>query len=172
MFKIFNKYLKDLDYLLLLMNCNNNIFFYFKKNTLERSKYFIIFLPLLIYIPLYLQPPKNKLENDVYTSLPDYFYDIVWFFLYICIGISWYERRQMGFFINFTYLLLIFLILSWFYIYNINKYYALLIIILCFLNSFFLFFYNMHKLNIYASYTMFPLIIWCGYNTYLITFVI
>ena len=105
-------------------------------------------------------PITKDVGNNVSFRPPGYVFAIVWPILLILLGISWFVRRNMGFFINSIYTLLVFLLSIWFVLYNSNKYYGFIDIIICFLISLYLFLYNIKKFNKYASLPLLPLIFW------------
>tara|TARA_B100001094_G_C17973577_1_gene691579 strand:- start:19 stop:483 length:465 start_codon:yes stop_codon:yes gene_type:complete len=134
---------------------------FFKNNILEKSQYALLFIPMLaVYLPTIVYPVTEEIGNNVSFRPPGYVFAIVWPILLFLLGISWYVRRKMGYFINSVYILLIVLLSIWFILYDNNKYYGLVDIIICFLIVLFLFFYNIKKFNKYSSLPLIPLLCW------------
>ena len=133
----------------------------FKNKIFEKLEYALLFIPMLaVYLPTIVYPVTEEIGNNVSFRPPGYVFAIVWPILLLLLGISWFVRRKMGYFINSIYILLIVLLSIWFILYTNNKYYGLVDIIICFLITLFLFFYNIKKFNKYASLPLLPLIFW------------
>ena len=132
-----------------------------KNKIIEKSQYALLFIPMIVvYLPTIVYPVTEEIGKNVSFRPPGYVFAIVWPILLFLLGISWYIRRKMGYFINSFYLILILLLSIWFILYTNNKYYGLIDIIICFLITLFLFFYNIKKFNKYASFTLLPLLCW------------
>lgn len=139
------------------MYFDNNL----KNKIFEKSQYVLLFIPMLaVYLPTIVYPVTEEIGINVSFRPPGYVFAIIWPILLLLLGISWFVRRKIGYFINSVYILLIVLLSIWFILYANNKYYGLIDIIICFLITLFLFFYNIKKFNKYASLPLIPLLCW------------
>ncbi|MBH00976.1 MAG: hypothetical protein CMI86_03170 [Candidatus Pelagibacter sp.] len=83
--------------------------------------YSIIFLPLLsVYTISIFYPIDNSVGKEVSFRPPGYVFAIVWPFLLIFLGISWFKRINSNIKINLIYIGLVILLSIWGILYNIN----------------------------------------------------
>ena len=110
------------------MTFDNN----FKNKKIEKLEYTLLFIPIFaVYLPTIAYPVTEEIGNNVTFRPPGYVFAIVWPILLLLLGISWFVRRKIGYFINSVYILLIVLLSIWFILYDNNKYFGLIDIILC-----------------------------------------
>lgn len=139
-----------------------------KNKIIEKSQYALLFIPMLtVYLPTLVYPVTDEIGNNVSFRPPGYVFAIVWPILLFLLGISWYIRRKMGYFVNSVYILLLILLSIWFILYDNNKYYGLGDIIVCFLITLYLFFYDFKNFNKNASFTLIPLLLWLSFASVL-----
>ena len=133
----------------------------YKNKIFEKSQYGLLFIPMIaVYLPTIAYPVTEEIGSNVSFRPPGYVFAIVWPILLLLLGISWFVRRKMGYFINSIYILLTILLSIWFILYDNNKYYGLLDILISFSITSFLFFYDVKNFNKYASLPLIPLLCW------------
>lgn len=126
----------------------------------------IILLPSLFgFITSRFCNVGNKAGIEIKARPPPVVFGIVWFILYVLIGISWMKLRNVyksKNIVNILYIILIFLLNSWVIVYGCgkNKKNALYILPISILFNLILILYS---LNTISSYLLLPLLVWLNF---------